>query len=402
MKKILLYHPFGNQNVRGVLSALSENNMLESFHTTVAIFPHSILYNIYRCKLLNRFIRRSYSDKIKNQTICYPFKELLRITGLDKIFGINYSSGYINMKLSYTVAKYVKKNKNKIDGVYCYTHGALPIFQECKKNGILCIYELPTCYYKELIRISKDEQIRNPQWAETIHFFQNKQITDIIDQELNLADIVIVSSHYIKNSLICNGFSHLNIKVVPYGFPEIRLKQYHCIIKTDKLKLLYVGGLHQMKGLSYMFEACQNLKEYVELTVIGSNHSHCKILQTYLKECRYLNTLPHEQVLQIMAQSDVLLFPTLCDGFGMVVTEAMSQGTPVITTERSCAPDIITHGVNGWIVPAEDTQALQSIIMDIVQNPSIIKKVGENAIQSASRRSWKNYAKDITIILESL
>ena len=64
----------------------------------------------------------------------------------------------------------------------------------------------------------------------------------------------------------------------------------------------------------------------------------------------YLGPMPHDKVLQEMRKADVFIFPSLFEGFGMVITEAMSQGTPVIATDRTCAVDLIKNGENGWVI----------------------------------------------------
>ena len=68
--------------------------------------------------------------------------------------------------------------------------------------------------------------------------------------------------------------------------------------------------------------------------------------------------VPPTATLDVYREADVLVFPTLADGFGMVVSEAMSQGLPVITTTRAGAAEMITHGGNGLIVPPGDPAPL--------------------------------------------
>jgi glycosyltransferase involved in cell wall biosynthesis len=96
-----------------------------------------------------------------------------------------------------------------------------------------------------------------------------------------------------------------------------------------------------------------------------------------------------------MSVHDVLLFPSLFEGFGLVITEAMSQGTPVITTDRTCGPDVITHGYDSWVVEAGSALAIRQQLEHILEYPNILKTVGQATMQTARKRSWRKYGQEM-------
>ena len=102
-----------------------------------------------------------------------------------------------------------------------------------------------------------------------------------------------------------------------------------------------------------------------------------------------------------MSEHDLLIFPSLFEGFGLVITEAMSQGTPVITTDRTCGPDIIIHGKNGWIVEAGVHQPIKELLERFIENPSILHEVGRNALNTASLRPWMSYEHELAVSVEN-
>jgi glycosyltransferase involved in cell wall biosynthesis len=118
-------------------------------------------------------------------------------------------------------------------------------------------------------------------------------------------------------------------------------------------------------------------------------------LDQELRRHRWVRTLPHPQILEEMRAHDVLVFPSLFEGFGLVITEAMSQGTPVITTERTAGPDLITHGKDGWLIPAGSTEALIKQLEELIRNPEIVRAVSINARQTAAARPWAIYGRDL-------
>jgi glycosyltransferase involved in cell wall biosynthesis len=97
-----------------------------------------------------------------------------------------------------------------------------------------------------------------------------------------------------------------------------------------------------------------------------------------------------------MRQNDVLIFPSLFEGFGLVITEAMSQGMPVITTDRTAGPDLIKNGETGWLIEAGSTEALRWCIEDILTKPELIIQAGRLALEQANKRTWEVYGQELT------
>jgi glycosyltransferase involved in cell wall biosynthesis len=166
------------------------------------------------------------------------------------------------------------------------------------------------------------------------------------------------------------------------------------------LKLLFVGGLSQRKGIADLFAVAAALGPKVELTVVGNKTTNnCSALDAALARHRWIPSLPHADILRLMQAHDVLVFPSLFEGFGLVITEAMSQGTPVITTDRTAGPDLIEHGYNGWLIEAGSTPALQSAIEELLLRPELIAQVAQAALETARRRPWSVYGKELAAAL---
>ena len=103
-----------------------------------------------------------------------------------------------------------------------------------------------------------------------------------------------------------------------------------------------------------------------------------------------------------MRNNDVLIFPSLFEGFGMVVTEAMSQGTPVLTTNRTCGVNFIENGENGWIVNAADVEQLQIVIQSIIDNRERLADIGRKAMRTAEQRPWLRYEEELSSKIKEL
>lgn len=403
-KKIIIYHPFGNANVRAAVDGIYKQGILETFHTCIACFRGNLLYKLSSFSPLKEFRRREFSPFLEKKTISHPYKEIgrqlsyrLKLYHLIKhekgIFCIDNVCHALDKK----IAQYILKNKENIGGVYAYEDVALNTFRAAKKENIKCLYDLPIGYWRAMHSLLKEEKEKNPEWAMTLGGFNDsEEKLQQKEQELHLADKIFVASSFTKKTLELYPDKLADIEVIPYGFPPININRTYNNIKDRKIRILFVGGLSQRKGLSYFFDAIVGLEDKIETTVVGKGDlSQCTVLRKALSKVNYIPSLSHNKILELMATQDLFIFPSLFEGFGLVITEAMSQGTPVITTDRTCGPDIINNGIDGWIVKAGTSEPIKNLLVQFIANPEILIEAGKKAMQTAAQRPWSVYEKKL-------
>lgn len=404
-KQIIISHPTANANTRAAAEGFSKAGMLECFYTCVACFKGDWLYNI-SAGPLKQFKRRMFSEVIRSKTHTHPFKEMMRMVAIKlHLNGLtSHESGKFCVDAVYRdldryVAKYLRKNNGNIDAVYAYEDCAFESFKMAKSLKKVCIYDLPIGYWRSMRNLLGQEAERNKDWAVTLGgFTDSEEKLKRKDEELALADKIYVASTFTKKTLEYYPGKLADVEVIPYGFPKVNSSRKYENFEGRKIKVLYVGGLSQRKGISYVFEAIKGLEKNIEMTMIGlGNIESCPALKQSLNNVNYIPSLPHNEILKIMSSQDILLFPSLFEGFGLVVTEAMSQGTPVITTDRTCGPDVITNGKDGWIVEAGTSVPIRKLLVDFIANPEILHEVGREALRTAQSRPWSNYEEELSL-----
>ena len=150
-----------------------------------------------------------------------------------------------------------------------------------------------------------------------------------------------------------------------------------------KLRVLFVGALSQAKGLGYLLEAVAGLEGGIEFTLIGRRVSPTVPAPSLLEKYNWIPSLPHDELLREMSRHDVLVLPSLHEGFGLVMTEAMSQGLVVITTPHTAGPDLITDGVDGFVVPIRSAAAIEEKL-------EILRARSRSPSGDADRRTGKS------------
>lgn len=401
--KILFSHPTGNANVRAALKGLQEQGLLAYFYTSIASFSGSFLDRISNFSPLAEIKRRQFESTLQAVTVSHPFKEFGRLlaTKLGLFSFIKHETGYFCIDAVYKdidkkVASTLRTN-NKVNAVYAYEDGALHSFKTAKELGITCLYDLPIGYWRTARLLLEEEHNLRPEWASTLTGFKDsKNKLERKDTELALADQIIVASSFTKHTLENYPGTLVPITVIPYGFPPVTVGRVYESLEKRPLKLLFVGGLSQRKGIANLLEAVDQLGDAVTLTIVGHKSvEDCIPLNEALNRHNYIPSLPHASILQLMRAQDVFVFPSLFEGFGLVITEAMSQGTPVITTNRTAGPDLITDGENGWLVEAGSTKALKQCIEMLLSQPHLVQEAGIAAMKTASLRPWDSYSSEL-------
>lgn len=217
------------------------------------------------------------------------------------------------------------------------------------------------------------------------------------ERELELADLVIVPSEFVRESLKLAPPFRAPIHVVPYGSPEILSGISVRASSPPSLRVIYVGSLNQGKGLAYLAEAMKGLEDIATLTVIGSqtNTASCAALDHMLSTHRHRSGLSHEEVLVEMRHHDVLVLPTLYEGLALVLLEAMSCGLPVVTTPNSGLAGRIENGREGFLVPVRSASAIHERLRQLAGDAGLLMKMRQAAHSWSKEHSWRRYGEQL-------
>jgi glycosyltransferase involved in cell wall biosynthesis len=404
---LIASHPTGNANVRNAIQAFADAGILQSFETTIAVFPDSFLGRLASLPGFGELKRRGFPRQLARFTHTHPWLEILRLggarLGIKSLVRDWHGVACIdNVFRSLDKATAWSIRERGAAGVYCYEDGALETFRAAKQASAVCFYDLPIGYWRAAHRILSEEAERRPEWAATMPGLSDPpEKLERKDEELRLADKVLVASSFTKHTLAECPFPVGETIVIPYGADEETAGLAESPRESaGRLRVLFVGGLSQRKGIADLFEAVAKLGGHVELTVIGKKAGgDCPALDTNLSRHRWIPSLPREGILAEMRNHDVLVFPSLFEGFGLVVTEALSQGLPVITTPHTCGPDILEDGVDGFIVPIRNPEAIAEKLEHLASDRSHLAEMSQAALKKARSLSWVEYRRRIVEVV---
>jgi len=397
---LLFTHPTGNANVRHAALGLFRAGLLAEFWTCLNFQAPPLLERLLPGRVTRQLRRRGYPPELADAIHTRPLREVIRLfaprlglPGLVRHETGPFSVDAVYQALDQAVARRLRTGD--FSGVYAYEDGAEFSFRTARRRGLRTLYDLPIGHWRAARALLLDEAEREPEWAATLTGNRDSAAkNERKDAELALADVVFVASSFTRRTLSeAAGFKG-TVMVVPYGAPTLPpgLHLAEPPRPGPKLRVLFVGSLGQRKGLSYLFAACRQVRSAVTLTVIGQKPPEpCAALERELREVRWIPGCPHAQILAEMAAHDVFVFPSLFEGFGLVLLEALAMGLPVITTPHTAGPDLIHDGVEGFIVPIRDSTAIAARLELLHREPARRAEMSRRARLRARESTWTNY-----------
>ena len=299
---------------------------------------------------------------------------------------------------SHRFDRYVAKRHLKdIQAVCAFEYTARYTFEEARRRGVATILALPSLDSQEFEHIKLREAARYPELQEKHEKYFAARFPARYARrraEIKLADVIVANSEVTRLSHIRAGTDPAKIVAVPLASPaaiEVVSKRESDL--NGPLRVVWAGNVSIGKGAHYFIDAWRtlNMQNRARACVYGSIALPDRILRPTPEGIDFKGSVPRQDLLRVFETADVLVFPTLSDGFGMVVTEAFSRGLPVITTDKAGASALVEQGRNGLIIPAADAAALAEALRWCLDNRGALYQMRFDALATARRWQWIDY-----------
>lgn len=189
-------------------------------------------------------------------------------------------------------------------------------------------------------------------------------------REYELADVIQVASDYSLESFLEQGVPREKLVKVPLRV-DPRFRPPAARTRDGVFRIVYVGSLTVMKGVPLLLEAFSRLPvREAELTLVGgwSTRGMRRYLQAWLQRDSRIRLAPGDP-LPHLHRADVCVHPTYEDGFAYAPAEALACGIPVIVSEDTGMKEYVREGVNGYVVPTGDVDALVERLVHLYGHP---------------------------------
>ncbi len=341
------------------------------------------------------FRRRLLKSSPWNAIETFPLWELLRIAAIRA----GADTRLVDMLFHRGIHSLERRTIRALDPsttcVYCYEYSACETFEAATGRNIHKVYEVPSPEYDFVERLLAAETSAFPELRRRAEpYFERVKVerSERRRREWELADLVVVNSTFTLKTFEQAGVDVGKAVVIPYGAPDAALVPDGPPTAGRPFHFLWAGTFSIRKGAHHLLEAWRMMRGVeAELHIYGAWGLPDRLRADLPPSIHFHGAIPQSELFRRYAEADILVFPTLCDGFGMVVTEAFARALPVITTDRAGAADIVSHGKNGLIVPGGDVVKLTEVLEWCATHREEVAAMRPEALETARKRPWSAY-----------
>lgn len=303
-----------------------------------------------------------------------------------KVPSINHT-GFIRQNISEVYQQFMLRNSTA-DTIIHQTYYLQP-YVKCKGKRIVTVYDMVHELFPQCLPAGKATSRLKRLCCER-------------------TDKIIAISHSTKNDLVrLFGIDPENIIVIHLGTSIKGKNAYPGDNFFPERYLLYVGarsGYKNFEGLLHAFAASNRLKEAFHIVCFGSEAFSCIEKETLnkLRVDGFVHQVngDDEMLANFYRHAEVFVYPSLYEGFGIPLLEAMSLSCPVICSNTSSIPEVV--GDAGIYFDPHDISSIRNALEDTLFNESLLSDLKKRGLQRGSKFSWEKCASETVAVYRSL
>lgn len=324
--------------------------------------------------------------------------------------------------------------KEKIDGIYYLRQGnvfsvilhAMVFYKKNRKSIDLVIDQCNTHHFFTPLWVEKEKraflifQLCRELWSVMMPGLIGKigYLLELPLLRLNKHDLTFTESESVRQELIQIGFDKDKVHIIPIG---LNFKPWNpeCFFpKEENPTFIYVGRYARYKGINDLITAFGMLKQdypQAKLWIVGKKDE--KYIHDILEplwekynliagdqeqdDIRLWGFLEEEKKKELQSRAHALVFPSLREGWGMIVTEAAAVGTPSIVYNCTGGIDAIDYGRAGYLCRENTPEELCRIMKESIEDREKYSRLRINAYKFSMKFSWNTSSDIIDEILKS-
>lgn len=398
--KVLLAHP-GTQYSFQLAKQLEKSGLLYQFYTGLAInknsfkarFLHLLPTDIYK-KISNRIIEDIPPKKLKT----LPLLEYQTILGMRNTVNPEDLIYKRNLKFQQSIPDRAIMESDVVIG---FDTSSWILAERCKALGKKFFLDVSIGHPLSKEKIYDDLSKLFPEWKEQIAP-KRKDFIYLECREMELADVIVVPSEFVKQTLVENGILSDKIKLNPFGtfIEEFRFTPNKEIVNGET-SFLFLGSFSPRKGLPLLLEAWSEMNIPMAKLIIagyGKIPDGIKLPNNVINK----GIIAKDERQDLFNSANVFLFPSYFEGLAQVQLEAMACGLPVVGTRNSGSSELVIDGVNGYTINAGNKSELKQAIQFFLDHPQKIEEMAVAARKKVEEFSWDNYGNRWKELLEKV
>ena len=394
---ILLGHPSGGPFSHNAALAHFESHRLEAF--CVAWMPSLMTLQLLEFVLplrpmAQRFGRRRFPALAAAPKIQGRLGEMRRLFTRAVGRGDETLAYQANDWLMQTMRRECRRLS--VRAVHAYEDCSLWQFQEAKRLGKACIYDMPIGFYLAWEKTQAQLARQFVDWLPAAGLPSSRYVRPQQKrEEMELADLVLAPSSFVAETVRA-FYPNKSLALAPYGVdlefwtPGARSEE------SETLRFIYAGQISLRKGIPVLLQAWEKAAlRSAELQLVGSWNLSDSKKASLPRGVTHVSALSSEALRDHYRRADVFVFPSFFEGLALVLLEAMACGLPAIASAATGGADVLTEA-SGRLLPVGDLDGLVDSLRWFNQNRSGLPAMGRAARKRAEECTWDRYRRAVT------
>lgn len=346
-----------------------------------AIIPQANVHSVTSCKLFNQLITRL---------------QLTRFIDKNRLNIIKDNA------FDYLVSKQLQKN-DAYDLFVVWAHYGLKSMPVARARNAKIIVESGSCHIQAQEALLQEEFQCWGLKAPPI----DQRIIDKMCAEYDHADYIMTLSRFARQSFLSRGFKSEKILMAPCG---VDVEFFHNQARKPEptFRVIFTGLVTLRKGVQHLIQAWHMAKlpaQSTELIIVGTMHKDFRSILSTLPlqaNIRFTGPTSKSKLKSLYEQSSLFVLPSIEDGFGMVIGEAMASGLPVICSTNTAGPDLINDGEHGFIIKPGAVAMLAEKIRWCYEYREQAFSMGLKGLQRINGFTWNHYGDKVYTLYQQI
>lgn len=210
--------------------------------------------------------------------------------------------------------------------------------------------------------------------AQKIHY--KTDLKWFTKEALKVSKVVTCVSHYLEGMIKKKLNYDKEIRVIPNGIDTKKFTPGEFRgNKIGKIKVLFCGNLSRKKGIGFIPEILNHVSSNIELVYTAGLRGSNKFINH--PRATSIGRIKYSDMPSLYNGVDILLFPTVREGFGLAAAEAMACGLPIVATDCSALPELVDNKKGGFLCLPGDAESFAEKINVLAESPGMRKEMGE-------------------------
>ena len=228
-------------------------------------------------------------------------------------------------------------------------------------------------------------------------------IIDREEREYGLSDCIGVLSTFARGTFIGEGVPASRLRVMRLGTETTAFRPAAEIIEARRarilsgapLRVLYTGHVSFRKGLADFRRVIEESSGRFQFRLVGQVISEARaVVASLMDRAEFVGKKPQQDLPREYDWADLFIFPSLEDGYAVVLAQASAAGLPILTTANCSGPDLIREGRTGWVLPIRSPQAFLDRLRWCDSHRKELADMVTSAYADFRTRDWSEVAQD--------